>query len=55
VNATSTDYGSSADAQHTPIAQIEIDYLVRIRETVARLIIVLNKIDLVQTHERERR
>jgi dynamin family protein len=37
-----------------PITEIEIDYLVRIQETVARLIIVLNKIDLVETHEREK-
>ena len=29
-----------------PITEIEIDYLARIRQTVARLIIVLNKIDI---------
>jgi hypothetical protein len=37
-----------------PITQIEIDYLARIRETVARLIIVLNKIDIIEAHEREK-
>jgi ribosome biogenesis GTPase A len=37
-----------------PITEIEIEYLARIRETVARLIIVLNKIDLVEVHEREK-
>ena len=37
-----------------PITEIEIDYLARIRETVARLIIVLNKIDIVESHEREK-
>jgi GTP-binding protein EngB required for normal cell division len=35
-----------------PITEIEIDYLARIRETVARLIVVLNKIDNVESHER---
>jgi ribosome biogenesis GTPase A len=37
-----------------PITEIEIAYLARIRETVARLIIVLNKIDIVEAHEREK-
>jgi len=37
-----------------PITEIEIAYLARVRETVARLIIVLNKIDLVEVHEREK-
>jgi GTPase Era involved in 16S rRNA processing len=37
-----------------PITEIEIDYLARIRQTVARLIIVLNKIDIVEPHEREK-
>jgi GTPase Era involved in 16S rRNA processing len=37
-----------------PITEIEIEYLARIREIVARLIIVLNKIDLVEVHEREK-
>lgn len=37
-----------------PITEIEIDYLARIRETVARLIIVLNKVDIVEPHEREK-
>jgi predicted GTPase len=37
-----------------PITEIEIDYLARIRETVARLIVVLNKIDIVEGHEREK-
>jgi len=36
-----------------PITEIEIEYLARIRQTVARLIIVLNKIDLLEPHERE--
>jgi GTP-binding protein EngB required for normal cell division len=37
-----------------PITEIEIDYLSRIRETVARLIVVLNKIDIIAAHEREK-
>jgi GTPase Era involved in 16S rRNA processing len=37
-----------------PITEIEIDYLARIRQTVARLIVVLNKIDIIEPHERER-
>jgi ribosome biogenesis GTPase A len=37
-----------------PITEVEINYLARIRETVARLIIVLNKIDIVESHEREK-
>ena len=37
-----------------PITEIEIDYLARIRKTVARLIIVLNKIDIVESHERQK-
>jgi ribosome biogenesis GTPase A len=37
-----------------PITEIEIDYLARIRQTVARLIIVLNKIDMIEPHEREK-
>jgi ribosome biogenesis GTPase A len=37
-----------------PITEIEIDYLARIRQTVARLIIVLNKIDTIEPHEREK-
>jgi GTP-binding protein EngB required for normal cell division len=37
-----------------PITEIEIAYLARIQETVARLIIVLNKIDIVESHEREK-
>jgi len=37
-----------------PITEVEIKYLARIRETVARLIIVLNKIDIVESHEREK-
>jgi GTP-binding protein EngB required for normal cell division len=37
-----------------PITQIEIEYLARIRQTVARLIVVLNKIDIVEAHEREK-
>jgi hypothetical protein len=37
-----------------PITEIEIDYLARIRQTVARLIIVLNKIDTIELHEREK-
>jgi GTPase Era involved in 16S rRNA processing len=36
------------------ITEIEIDYLARIRPTVARLIVVLNKIDLIEAHEREK-
>jgi len=37
-----------------PITEIELEYLARIRKTVARLIIVLNKIDIVESHEREK-
>ncbi len=37
-----------------PITEIEIEYLARIRETVARLIVVLNKIDTIEPHEREK-
>src|SRR5205809_704730 len=37
-----------------PITEIEIDYLARIRQTVVRLIIVLNKIDMIEPHEREK-
>jgi hypothetical protein len=37
-----------------PITEVEIEYLARIRETVARLIVVLNKIDIVESHEREK-
>jgi GTP-binding protein EngB required for normal cell division len=37
-----------------PITEVEIDYLARIRQTVARLIIVLNKIDTIEPHEREK-
>lgn len=37
-----------------PITEIEIEYLARIRQTVARLIVVLNKIDLIEPHEREK-
>jgi GTPase Era involved in 16S rRNA processing len=35
-----------------PITEVEIEYIARIRQTVARLIIVLNKIDVIETHER---
>jgi ribosome biogenesis GTPase A len=37
-----------------PITEVEVDYLARIRQTVARLIIVLNKIDVIEPHEREK-
>jgi GTPase Era involved in 16S rRNA processing len=37
-----------------PITEIEIEYLARIRQTVARLIVVLNKVDLIEVHEREK-
>jgi GTP-binding protein EngB required for normal cell division len=37
-----------------PITEIEIEYLARIRQTVARLIVVLNKIDIIESHEREK-
>ncbi|PYL09191.1 MAG: Dynamin family protein [Verrucomicrobia bacterium] len=37
-----------------PITEIEIEYLARIRETVARLIVVLNKIDMIDPHDREK-
>ncbi len=37
-----------------PITEIEIAYLARIRQTVARLIVVLNKIDLIEPQEREK-
>jgi GTPase Era involved in 16S rRNA processing len=37
-----------------PITEVEIDYLARIRPTVVRLIIVLNKIDIIEPREREK-
>ncbi|MFN2541622.1 MAG: dynamin family protein [Chthoniobacterales bacterium] len=37
-----------------PITEIEIEYLARIRQTVARLIIVLNKIDILEAEEQEK-
>jgi GTPase Era involved in 16S rRNA processing len=37
-----------------PITEVEIGYLARIRQTVARLIVVLNKIDIIELHEREK-
>jgi len=37
-----------------PITEIEIEYLARIRQTVARLIVVLNKIDMIEPHERDK-
>ena len=37
-----------------PITEIEIEYLARIRPTVARFIVVLNKIDMIESHEREK-
>ena len=37
-----------------PITEIEIEYLARIRQTVARLIIVLNKIDVIELQDREK-
>ncbi|MGB9475739.1 MAG: dynamin family protein, partial [Candidatus Udaeobacter sp.] len=37
-----------------PITEIEIEYLARIRQTVARLIVVLNKIDVIEHHDREK-
>ena len=37
-----------------PITEIELEYLARIRKTVARLIVVLNKIDNVELYEREK-
>jgi len=37
-----------------PITEIEIEYLARIRETIARLIVVLNKIDMIDPHDREK-
>jgi ribosome biogenesis GTPase A len=36
-----------------PITEIEIEYLARIRQTVACLIVVLNKIDAIENHDRE--
>lgn len=36
-----------------PITEIEIEFLARIRKTVARLIIVLNKVDTLEPSERE--
>jgi predicted GTPase len=36
-----------------PITEVEIEYLARIRKTVARLIIVLNKVDTLESDERE--
>lgn len=36
-----------------PITQVEIEYLARIRETVAHLTIVVNKVDTLEPHERE--
>ena len=37
-----------------PITEVEIEYLARIRQTVARLIVVLNKIDTIESHERDK-
>ena len=37
-----------------PITEIEIEYLARIRQTVVRLIVVLNKIDVIEPQEREK-
>jgi GTP-binding protein EngB required for normal cell division len=37
-----------------PITEIEIEYLARIRQTVARLMVVLNKIDRIEPHDREK-
>ena len=37
-----------------PITEIEIAYLARIRQTMARLIVVLNKIDIIEPHERQK-
>jgi GTPase Era involved in 16S rRNA processing len=37
-----------------PITEIEIEYLARIRETVTRLIVVLNKIDVIEPDDREK-
>jgi ribosome biogenesis GTPase A len=37
-----------------PITEVEIEYLARIRQTVARLIVVLNKIDAIEPHDREK-
>src|SRR5438552_1033154 len=37
-----------------PITEVEIEYLARIRETVARLIVVLNKIDMIEPDECEK-
>jgi ribosome biogenesis GTPase A len=36
-----------------PITQVEIEFLARIRQAVARCIVVLNKIDLLETKERD--
>jgi GTP-binding protein EngB required for normal cell division len=36
-----------------PITQVEIEFLARIRQTAARSLIVLNKIDMLETEERE--
>jgi len=37
-----------------PITEIEIEYLARIQQTLTRLIVVLNKIDIVEPREREK-
>lgn len=37
-----------------PITEVEIEYLTRIRQTVARLIVVLNKIDIIEAQDREK-
>ncbi len=37
-----------------PITEIEIEYLARIRQTVVRLIVVLNKIDVIEPQERDK-
>lgn len=36
-----------------PITEVELEYLARIRKTAARVIVVLNKIDIVESHEHE--
>ncbi|HZR04458.1 MAG TPA: dynamin family protein [Candidatus Udaeobacter sp.] len=37
-----------------PITEVEMEYLARIRQTVAQLIVVLNKIDIIEPHERKK-
>jgi ribosome biogenesis GTPase A len=37
-----------------PITEVEIEYLARIRQTVARLIVVLNKIDIIEAQDHEK-